>query len=406
MIKTGLKILCVLVLFLLAPIPSTAIKNPNLSVDASTAFVDSPLQVTGSGFETFSKIVIVWNDSDGLEVHVAETRTDERGTFAVGFHIPNSVGGHHTIFAIEELDIAAETAVTVQPKIERLSALGVSSPNIHPGTILRAEGSGGYNGLVLAIDNHPVSAEPKIAIDGSFSYEFVAVDIPGTHFLALYDVDGRISSTASFSVTGSSINPLTPGHQKLVDDLSSLFSKLSEISRSNDENTSLLRQDLLDVRKDLNDASSLSTLESENVKKDIKTSQDLLLSEVLASTQKVVALESENEQDLTANLTAIQSQVSETNVGLKALEEQLNKSTVTIQEEIRTTEETISSEINEIDHALDQLSSGVASSRTAIEEKLLSIHNTITESAGLINILVLASIAFSAVIGFLIRRRK
>ena len=402
MIKTGLKILCVLVLFLLAPIPSIAIKNPNLSVDASTTFVDSPIQVTGSGFEKFSKIAIVWHDGDDVGVHVAETRTNERGTFAVGFHIPNSVGGHHTIFAIEELDVAAETAVTVQPKIEKLSALGVNSPNILPGTILRAEGSGGYNGLVLTIDNHLVSAKPKIAIDGSFSYEFVAVDVPGTHFLTIYDVDGRISSTASFTVAGSSINPPTPGHQELADDLSSLFSKLSEISRSNDENTSLLRQDLLGVLENLSDASSLSTLESENVKKDIKTSQDLLLSEVLASTQKIVALETENEQ----GLTAIQSQVSETNVGLKTLGEQLNKSTVTIQEEVRTSEERISSEINEIDHALNRLSSGVASSRTAIEGKLLSIHNAITESVVLINILVLVGIAFSVVIGFQIRRRK
>ena len=405
MIKTGLKILFVLGLFLLAPIPSTAVANPNLSVDASTAFVNSPLQVTGSGFEKFSKVVILWHDGHESEILVAKTWTDEDGTFAADFHIPNSVGGHHAIFAIEELDLAAETAVTVQPKIERLSALGMNSPNILPGAILRLEGSGGFNGLVLTIDNRPVFAEPKITTDGSFSYEFVAVDVPGAHFLALYDVDGRISSTASFTVNASSIDPLTPGHQKLADDLSSLFSKLSAISRSNDENTSLLRQDFLDVRKDLGVASKLSTSESEDVKKDIKTSQDTVLSEVRASTQKVVALEVENEQ-VQQDLSAIQSQVSEANGGLKTLGEELNKSTASIREEVRMTEEKISSRINGIDYTLGQLSSGVASSRTAIEERLLGIQNTMTESAVLIDVLVLVGIAFSAVIGFQIRRRK
>ncbi len=175
---------------------------PDLQASPSPAAPESQVTIKGTGFPADQAINVTFDGQDtGLNV-----TTNELGSFAAPFTIPNSPAGQHEFngsFGAGTTEYAAGS-VTVRPMI----TLNPENPDIGQEITVAGNGFAAANTVSLKFDDVDVTSSPSTDANGSFSCNF---KVPSTtiskHTVVATD---RAGNTTRFGVALDSTPPPVP----------------------------------------------------------------------------------------------------------------------------------------------------------------------------------------------------
>lgn len=168
--------------------------GPSLSLANSTGVVGSQNTISGYVFTPNANVTIYW-DGEPL----GNTRTDATGDFTFSFLIPASQYGFHTLFAVDEYNIYAETTFFVLPELTVLPVSGT----VESTTTITGTGFSGNSIVYIYWDGTNTYRSERTDQQGSFILTFTVPEAAyGSHIIEARDITG-VSATTEYSIISS-----------------------------------------------------------------------------------------------------------------------------------------------------------------------------------------------------------
>ncbi len=161
----------------------------------ASGVVGEQVSLAGKSLAANADLALVWTTMEGNRVatgfaevtrELGKIRTDQSGSFAWSFAVPNDLGGAHKIVAKQGTTVVGETQFVVQPKAFTLSpSRGPSGTavDIHLQGVGWTETANIYN---LTYDNAYAGYACGFNSGGDVTVKFVMSGAKGWHFIDLY----------------------------------------------------------------------------------------------------------------------------------------------------------------------------------------------------------------------------
>ncbi|MCX8173543.1 MAG: Ig-like domain-containing protein [Thermoplasmata archaeon] len=168
--------------------------GPSLLIANSTGNVGSSNTISGYVFSPAANVTVYWDAEP-----IGTARTDSSGDFTFSFVIPPSCYGAHTVSAVDEYGVHAETQFFVVPEISVVPASGTV------GSTVAITGTGFSGNSIASIywDGTNTYRSERTAQNGSFNLAFTVPDAAfGPHTIGARDIGG-VTASAQYSVIPS-----------------------------------------------------------------------------------------------------------------------------------------------------------------------------------------------------------
>jgi hypothetical protein len=172
----------------------------SIRLNPTSGTVGSQSTVSGSAFGASTLVTVNFENNQAVTA-----TTDANGSFTVGFSIPNSAGGTHTVTATDGTNIASDTFST-------LARMTLSPVKGQTGAQVTVTGTGFASGRTATIRFADTAVRNIVAdVNGGFSYTLVVPQLNAGNYTVTAS-DGVNTATVAFIITASISMNTTSGY--------------------------------------------------------------------------------------------------------------------------------------------------------------------------------------------------